>query len=677
MTTQISTLCLLLITLFLSNSAHAFTYIFSKFPQKTVYEEFKAKYPDIEMTITADSEGKVDYGKFVDGGIHLIPVGPLDLYCGAIPGKKVLVIYHVNPDSPAEKAGLAKWDEIHGVNNTMFSKEHSNRDDIGVDGPIMELADAIDIGQAKGGILLNVVKRGKQGAVPLPLEKLGRFAPNAPHQCRKTHGLANEVAAYAVGEGFPALSRAGGTPLVLIGLLMHGDPELRNKIDEYMLRCIPGSAQAKYPEGGLYVSDALERSTWFHSFKLYALVEYYWATGDPKLVPIIQSMVYAVEQHQNPFGGSGHHIHGIGNYWDITFGPAGAVNIAAVALAEKAGFKVPRKVYEKYWNSMNNKATKEAYDLAFDWKFEIDPKRFYGVEYFARTWSGNKPYMGESALNTATAITALGQMPPIENSKQLLGKLLEHMSLVPYSHGYIHTTPSLGLFFSPLAISSFDQKGFQKCFQYRKYWLLLSRFPDKTRTYFPPKRARGGWGGDGYLSLHAGTYYQHLAWLNGHKRRLLSHNNPQRNWLSRENPRGTVNFLRQYHAFYANHLLTEAKKALSEKRMLDAYDAAQRIVDNYRETPAAKAGAKLLGMIKKKMGPKLPFLLTEREIEDYIHFIDVEHEDHSHYGDSVRPKLLNFVYEKFKPHPAAIKAKEMINKPFTQRVMRQKEKDSH
>ncbi len=333
-------------------------------------------------------------------------------------------------------------------------------------------------------------------------------------------------------------------------------------------------------------------------------------------------------------------------------------------------FKVDKPAYQRYWLSMNNTVQK-AIEGDDNYKFTIDPNRYYGAEYFTKVWSGGSPSMGESAFNTGAATLALGNAPMMDNSKELVKKFTEHLSLVPYAHGYIHTTSGLGNFITLLALSCFDRSGFQKTLQYRKHWLTLSRFPSGQWFYFHPKRARGGWGGDGYLGLESCQYFQVSAMLNGHRRRLLTHGNKRRNWLSGTSTKETTTYLKRYHSFYAADLLNKAKASFSKKDYLAAYDYAKKIKDNYPRTSSLQTASAILAKLNQRLGKKkLDYLLTKREIERYVKFIDIDHEDHSHYGDSVRPKLLEYIARKYKKHPMSKKVKALVSEEFGARKLK-------
>ncbi len=328
---KINVVLLIIVMVLNCLSASPFYYFYSKFPQKTVYEEIKAKFPDISYTVNASSDGKTDYGKFFDGAVHLVPVGPLELWGFAIDGKKTFVVYHVEPGGVAEQRGIKKWDQIIGISKQPFTKAHDGGTKTGTEGPIKELGDALERAQAVGGIKLLTERNGRKKILPIKIQKLGRFSKTYPAKCRKTILLSKQVA-NEIAEGVES-NRFGCSSLIGLSLLMHGDAKHLDAIKQYALKSLPRGDQVAYDTTKMYVSSEVHRSSWYHAFSLLYLVEYFWATGDTKMIPAIQSLTYAVgEQHQNPFGGSGHHIHGIGNYWDITFGAVGALNIAAMAL---------------------------------------------------------------------------------------------------------------------------------------------------------------------------------------------------------------------------------------------------------------------------------------------------------------------------------------------------------
>ena len=696
-----------------SNLSHAegkFYDFYSDHPNKELHEKLHEHYPDFSLPKNIlDWENDKGYNVLGDGYMQVIPVGPLQMWAVALPGKKFLIVYQVKEGGVASKYKLQPWDEIHAVNGRPFTTEHVRGNYIGEVGPIKELGEALDVAHAKGGLVLTIKRKvysKKKGQtdrfkmvtrkLPIRVEKLGRFSRTYPARCKKSAMMSKEIAQVintrAQGK---VVSNNRSHGMAGLALLAYGDPSLIEGIEEYanlMVRHGEKSVIGK----DIRVSDAVIDNSWINGFNLIFLAEYFWATGDEVVFATLQSLAYSVSKHQNIYGGSGHAIGGRGSYYDITFGPPGALNILGLALAEKVGCKVDKAAYQKYYDSMSLKVVKDT-QIAYskygnnpshglaragkkitDSELKVDPARYYAVGYMAKMWSSHKTFLGESALNTAVAALALQHAPAMGDSKLLSKKLVDNLNHNPHSFTFIHATPSLGMFWCSLAVSSAEKRvsrrkkptkettlklGNQSHMNYRKFWLTLSRSPTKDWFYFYPKHARnskvgGGWGGDNYLWLEAASLYQPLIMLTSHKRNLLMQGNRRRNWLNpKRSPKATYAFLHKYHAFYATKLLEKAIRLQKERKYLEAYHVYSRLLENYSDLKCMRSLKPRYAAFVKKLGKKnLDFKLKEEEGQKYLDFVDVGHARVGKLGVDFRKSLLYYVAEKFKGHPIAKKA---------------------
>lgn len=695
----------------IAHGAGAFYDFYSDHSSKMLYQEIQAHYPGFKLSQRyLDWPNDKGYNMLPDGNMQMFPVGPLQMWAMVFPGNKFMTIYQVKPGGVADRYKLKPWDEIHAINGKVFTVEHTKGKHVGEDGPIKELGEALDLAQAKGGLVLTIKRKSSSGSkvitrkVTVKVQKIGRFSPTYPARCHKSAFLSKELAELVdLKSKNKVVSNNRSHALMGLALLSYGDRSKSEGIENY-LNLVLNDAEKLPRSKDIRVSEAQIRNSWINGFNLIFLAEYFWATGDESVFATLQALAYSVgDDHQNIFGGAGHAMGGLGTYYDISFGPPGALNVLGMALAEKVGCKVNKAAYQKYYDSMSGKVLRET-QMAFykhggkpksklaiagakvtDSELKVDPEKFYLVRYMAKVLSADRCYMGEYAFNTAAAALALQFAPAMGDSKKLRKKLIENLNANPHTFSYIHATPSLGMFWASLAVSGAEPKarrrtkskkpvkkiklkpGNQTHMNYRKFWLTLSRSPEKNWFYFYPKHARqstagGGWGGDSYLRLEATALFQPLIMLTSHKRNLLMQGNRRRNWLNpRKNTKATYAFINKYHTFYANKLMEKAIRLQKERKYLEAYHVYDRLMQNYSKLKSMRSLKSRYAIFVKKFGKKkLDFQLKEEEGQKYLDFVDVGHARAGKLLVEFRQSLLYYVADKFKDYPVGEKALEQV-----------------
>ncbi len=649
-------------------------------------KEFTFNYEELLKKYSEESPGKI-FNKAPDGFLQIVPVGPLEMWVVALPNTKFLIVYHLEKGGVAYKGKVLQYDEIHGVNGKMFSKETGTGYDAGEYGPVKEFGDALEAAQQTGKVSLFIKRKyyskKKKSASPkekskkifLEIEKLGRFNKTYPYKCKKSKFLADELADQ-IAEQLNGKRFARFDPLLALALLSHGDPKHLPALENVAQRCLPAKDQMEWNKP-LRLSSERIHGSWDNGFRLVFLTEYFYATGDTRVIPTIQSLVYTVPTyHQNAFGGFGHGG-GNGSYYGITFGPSGGMNLTGVALAHRMGLKVDESAYSMYYNMLTGRVNRQLAGKPD--KLNFDSKKYYTVGY-SHILSGpkDKRHIGESAFNTSTAILALDTMPAIEESKAIALRMRDTIAPSPQLFTYIHATPGLGQFWATLAMSATDKTGENtKCqMEYRKYWLTYSRFPNKEWVYVYPKYARntlpvgGGWGGDGYLNMSKVQLGQCLLMLSITNRNLCLQGNKKRNWMKPQvSVKETKTFLSSYHKKYAEEAcllkgkeLAEAVKLEKKKKHDDAlfayvalHNSLEMLYDNYKATPSGSKLKALLGKTKSKLAKgsskRLDYKLKQVEYALKKSYAQHGHERAEREGfDKTKAKLVGFLEEAFKKY---------------------------
>ena len=296
---------------------------------------------------------------------------------------KVLVIRHVLDKTPA-RGKIKVGDRVVGVNGKAFKNAHKNgygMDVFGADGPILELATALEASLSKeaGGKLALLVKRGGEVMeVELNLgTKLGSYAKNFPADCEKSERVFKFLCDYLVENQRD--NGSFGNPMhntfAPLALLASGErkylPNVKRCL-EAMLRSVPESGEPR--KSGL--------PNWNYMASAIVLSEYYLITKDKWALPELNKLKAVIEAGQyldmsqiNPkskethpgsvpkgpmdsHGGWGHNpgFEGYGPISMIT--GQGAL---AYALMHRCGIKIDRERHDAAYNFLDRGTAANGY----------------------------------------------------------------------------------------------------------------------------------------------------------------------------------------------------------------------------------------------------------------------------------------------------------------------------
>ncbi len=665
---QFLVLLIIISPLALNAKENSFYDFYGHHEWKGLHDEINAKYP---LNFPKELVNEGNYKSLPDGYVQIFPVGPLDLWAFALPDKKFLVIYLVNKGGIAEKHKLQKWDEIIGVNGTLFTKAHDRNCQVGEDGPVKEFGEAINIAQGKGGLSL-IIKRGKRKKkVKISVEKLGRFSPIYPGKCRKSELCINEVKEHVIADALNKLPKKFSSPvtkpLLGIGLLSSGDPNALPAIEKYVEESLTPKEQIEFNNplrvSGYTVQEGL--SCWHLGFRLFFFCEYFWATGDTRIFPAIQRMANSVStEYRNPFGAFGHDKGGLGTYGAISFGPAGGICIAALAMAERCGAKVDHQTFLDYYNSLTGNTSRLISGESNRFEAGKAPYSF-AVNYQHQLSRVTKNSIWNGSFNTATAALALQLMPEVEDSKKIAEGLINFLKNNPHSTTYVHSAPVLGQFWSTLALAT-NGAAMRKQLEYRIFEMSLSRFPDKTWQYFYSKISGvfdrgGGFDGDLWSGLDGVTSSKNLILLTATRKRLLAHGNKKRNWLApKVSVKSTYRYITKYHGFYMAKIFEQAQKHIAKKNYLAAYEIYTDLTKLYENKKSVKSiKLNLSRLYRHAPAKKLKYLAEMAEAQNHLDYL----EKHKRAGLS-RINMLKYVAKKYshlkKIGPKVAKLEELI-----------------
>jgi hypothetical protein len=219
-----------------------------------------------------DKPTRIGPDKEVPG--FLINLGPTG--ARAILKDSSFVVKHVFASSPAE-GKLRIDDEITAANGKPFSKHtfgkfYGMEPGAGLEGPIMDMGNAIEDSEGKDGTLtLDVIRDGKPDQVVIKLEAIGRFSDTFPKRCPKSEKLAARAMDYLLQRPDERCGIVHEKGLLGLALLAQG----KTKEAETL-----AMAWNKPP--------GEKEWTWYPSYQAIFLAEYFLQTGDQRVLPTIR-----------------------------------------------------------------------------------------------------------------------------------------------------------------------------------------------------------------------------------------------------------------------------------------------------------------------------------------------------------------------------------------------------
>ena len=262
---------------------------------------------------------------------------------------RTLTVMFVFPNSPA--AGKVKvGDKVVGVNGKIFQvADHfifrgpDGKHPFGAkhyfgfdDGPRLDIGMAVEESEGnpslKGMLTFMIIRDGKKLDVPVQLKQIGYFSKNFPYDCPKSKLLREEAAAW-VAKNFNTRAWSGDAVAKSAGLLalMSQGNTYMPMVKNWMRGQAGGSGGAGW--------------TWVAPLMTIPTAEYYLATGDEALLPLLKRQEKTLGNLQGPNGAYMHKSHKPGGYSEMAF-PAGLCG-TAWALLKQCDINVDSNKYAK------------------------------------------------------------------------------------------------------------------------------------------------------------------------------------------------------------------------------------------------------------------------------------------------------------------------------------------
>ncbi len=253
-------------------------------------------------------ERPADFGPDKEVPGFLINLGPTG--ARATLEARSFTIKYVFKGSPAD-GQLLLDDVVIGANGKPFETDHTfghhmtrmkEFPDVGYEGPIMDLGNAIEEAEGSdGNLTLSLIREGQALEVTIALKPIGKFSETYPHNCPKSALLAKQASDYLSGPGysFVGKEKCHGKGMTGLALLATGKIEQAAEIAD---------SWKKAPGDGIWV--------WPVGYRCIFLSEYYLITKDESVLPFIQSLAAKLEYAQ---------VEDMANYAERTHGKMGNV----------------------------------------------------------------------------------------------------------------------------------------------------------------------------------------------------------------------------------------------------------------------------------------------------------------------------------------------------------------
>jgi hypothetical protein len=409
---------------------------------------------------------------------------------------KALLVKYVFPKTPAGKV-IKVDDLIVGANGKLFQHPHRNgygMEIFGADGPVAELAEALEACQGKSGTgkLSLTVRRGQETLnVELNIgNKYGSYAATYPATCPKSEKILKELLDYIAKQ--QTAEGSFGDPVhntfAALALLASGEkrylPDVERNL-RYLCKTIEASGEnRKY---GLM--------NWTYMGAAIVLSEYYLITKKSWVLPElrkIQALLEAgqyldmaqidpkvKESHPDAYpkgpaqahGGWGHNpgFEGYGPIAMIT-----AQGALSYSLMQLCGIKIDRGRHDAAYQFLKRGTGKNGY-----------------LWYADSPGGGPDDWADMGRTGAAGIANLLSPFSDGDYHKQALlhSKVIgEHPQSFPDTHG----SPPMGMAYAALA-ANIEPANFRKLMDANRWWFTMAQCNDGT-FYYQPNRDNAGYG---------------------------------------------------------------------------------------------------------------------------------------------------------------------------------------
>lgn len=414
---------------------------------------------------------------------------------------KALLIKYVFPDSPAS-SHVAAGDLIVGAGGQLFKEPHRNgygEKVFGADGPISELAKAIEESQSadgKGKLSLTLRRDSETQEVVLDVgQEYGTYSATYPAACPKSEKVLGDLLEFLVER--QSDNGSFGNPVhntfAPLALLASGDAKYLPAIE----RNVRFHSHQTRPQDKRY----FDLINWTYMSAAIVMSEYYLATEEKWVLPELQEVHDHLAKSQylhmsqiNPkakkshpgsypkgpkdsHGGWGHNP-GFEGYGPIAM--LTGQGALAYSLMDRCGIKIDRKHHDAAYEFLKKGTGKNGY-----------------VWYGDQVGGGPDGFadMGRTgAAGIANFLSPYAEPAYRERAMSHANVIGKHPQSFPDTHG----SPAMGMAYTALA-ANIDADNFRKLMDSNRWWFTMAQCTDGS-FYYQPNRDNAGYGSDARMT---------------------------------------------------------------------------------------------------------------------------------------------------------------------------------
>ncbi|MFM7180550.1 MAG: DUF6288 domain-containing protein [Verrucomicrobiales bacterium] len=409
---------------------------------------------------------------------------------------KALLVKYVLPRTPARNP-IKIDDFIIGANGKKFQHPHRNgygMEVFGADGPVLELAEALEACQGKSGtgkLPLMVKRGGEMIEVELDIgKKYGSYAATYPANCPKSDAILKELLTYIAKQQEESGSFGDPVHNTFASLALLGCGEKKYLSDvERNLRHLCESIRETGPEDRKY-----GLMNWTHMGAAIVLSEYYLITRKSWVLPELENIRSLMEQGQyldmsqidpkvkeshpddypkgpkQSHGGWGHNpgFEGYGPIAMIT-----AQGALAYSLMHRCGIKIDRARHDAAYAFLKRGTGENGY------------------LWYGDSRGGGPDDWADMGRTGAAGIACFVSPYPDGDYRQQARQYSDIIGKHPQSFPDTHGSPPMGMAYEALGANT-EAQNFRKLMDANRWWFTMAQCNDGT-FYYQPNRDNAGY----------------------------------------------------------------------------------------------------------------------------------------------------------------------------------------
>ena len=371
-------------------------------------------------------------------------------------------VAYVFENSPAAQK-LVPGDRIVGIAESTFSRPHIfgyGVGKFGYQGPMMELAEAIESAQLTGSLRLQIIRDEKIRTVEIKLPGARtRFEDSYPFECEHTENILEQILPWLAERQKPNgmwSDRPHINAFAALAMLASGD-------EKYISNAKKAAHAFAKATNDIIEYDGLE--CWKYTLYGMYLSEYFLATQEEWVITELKEIDIWLNSAQISDGGWGHRPalrpggNGYGSICILTMQAKMAMGLMA-----KCGLNIDEDRYQAAH------------------QFVVEGTNSSGYVWYKNEGKENNGYADMGRTGAAAIAHALS---PNENGyKKYSQRAAQCIGDHPDTFSDTHGSPILGMVWTAIG-AGVHQDAFRKLMDHNRWWFTLARCPDGSYYYQP------------------------------------------------------------------------------------------------------------------------------------------------------------------------------------------------